>query len=336
MANVDATPTTTLSHQSPPVAPRDDVRRNETSESPTTIGRVTENLRPVDKSSSIMEHPAVARAADLSDPTSKEATPNSSTRDESQSEAATYSTRSRNRSSTARPNYADDVEMDFEIPIAKHHVRAEKRRSGSAEVATQPVTARESKGPTIRLYTNANSADGAPKASTSTKSAKPAVPSATVAPVERKKRKYERHTVAHAAEITESRSAPGAPKDIPGTSQFFATPNGDTQVPPPKKRKTGDDVAKNTNTSQVVRHGPRETCMITFENNGLIVKDGKLVADDGSTYSANGEFRGVLVASRDMSTTKAKNTDYFQIMYISSASHRVTLTTSVVSWTSTI
>lgn len=302
MADADIAPAVTPQHASIYIGPSNGGQHNDQPDTSASITDSTESANHPLNVPSAMENPAILRAASLSGPASKETTPNSSARDESQSESAAYSTRSRNRSTTTRPNYADDVEMDFEMPVAKPGTYADKRRSASSEIPAKTAPNSESKGPMIRLYTNSSAANGAAKPISSTKLPKPATSSTPDINSERKKRKYERQSIGHAADHSEGRSASGAAKDaIPGTSQFFAAPNGNAEAPPPpKKRKTGDDVNKSSLDSYHRRHEPRETSLITFEKHGSILKGGKLVADDGSTYSANGTLlRGCFVASRD-------------------------------------
>ena len=100
--------------------------------------------------------------------------------------------------------------------------------------------------------------------------------------------------------------SPQLPKEppIPGMSTFSANPNGHTPPTAPKKRKNAANHGNHTGqtTSVASTHlsakwapftqalsGPRETNMLTFEKSKAILKNGKLVADDGTVVAVNGQ-----------------------------------------------
>ncbi|KAK4962352.1 hypothetical protein LTR28_004514, partial [Elasticomyces elasticus] len=164
-----------------------------------------------------------------------------------------YGTRSRNRTGNARPNYAEDQEMDFEL------------------AAPQANTAIAEPAATRLLFRPQQSAETrhTPEAS------------------------FNRFVAVNTNGIPPQPSA--AKEPIPGTSKFSAVPS--------KKRKaagnsttTGSTSAGPAFTSQAVvrkslsasnTHPVRETNMMTFEKSRAVLKDGKLVADDGTAIAVN-------------------------------------------------
>lgn len=181
--------------------------------------------------------------------------------DGARSVASAYGTRSRNRTGASRPNYAEDNgdNADFlEVDPAKGTV---------APTWTEP----EVKVPCI-------------------KEPSPQVPVA---------RRPLPTTMADPIIAT--------PKDyIPGTSTFSAVPTTASAAPPSKKRKaaglsTNGSTTYNAQASgQAKLRQPRgmstnalgviDSNMLSFENCGGQPRDGKLVADDGTVLTVNGEL----------------------------------------------
>lgn len=156
-------------------------------------------------------------------------TPNPESKDDAS--ATHYGTRSRNRPSSSRPNYAEDVEMEF-------------------EQAPQP--------PQIRKGDGSQS------------------PSST-------------------SQKRNASAGNNGNSPIPGTSTFSANPN----VNVPKKRKAaGGNSTQPTQPSSGTRRAAanlssqskegRLSNMYSFERCGGRLKNGKLVADDGTAFCVNG------------------------------------------------
>ncbi|KUL86168.1 hypothetical protein ZTR_08443 [Talaromyces verruculosus] len=183
--------------------------------------------------------------------------------------AAPYSTRSRGRREGApRPNYAEDVEMDFELtspaPGTKSAANSTKRSTAISSVNGSPSVATDSeKGPAA-----------------STRKGQSAAANATT-----------NGTQANAA----------AKEPIPGTSTFSANAtnsnNASSASSASRKRKQPPSGATGANPSGSAKrvlsstsgykHDIRLSSMMTFENSGARLRNGKLKADDGTTLEVN-------------------------------------------------
>ncbi|KAL1603721.1 putative PHD type zinc finger protein with BAH domain-containing protein [Paraconiothyrium brasiliense] len=179
--------------------------------------------------------------------------------------AAPYGTRSRNRPERkSRVNYAEDVEMDFEMapdptngngsePPSRGSAATESAQSAGAggkkgAGAGQGNASWGASGPNAKdIPSNANT----PGTSTFTAS-----PAATPAPQPQPKRR--KNAASHA---TNASHANGAAPSQPA--------------------------AKRAQNAVAVGSSQRETNMLTFENSGARLKDGCLVADDGQTVAIN-------------------------------------------------
>ncbi|TKA63533.1 hypothetical protein B0A49_11314 [Cryomyces minteri] len=176
-----------------------------------------------------------------------------------------YGTRSRNRTGNPRPNYAEDRDADMELDLrttfAAVNGASKKRAVASASVSLSPSGGEDRRSP-------------APVASKFT-------------------------AVNGAGQVPHPHSAPR--DTIPGTSSFSANPSGDVAPPPSKKRKAAGNAhtvesGGNLHTpSAVVRRAAnakpagdeRATNMMLFEKTGARLKNGKLVADDGTSIAIN-------------------------------------------------
>jgi hypothetical protein len=163
-----------------------------------------------------------------------------------------YGTRSRNKPASARPNYAEDVEMDFEQAPPQTRNR-EVSSSGSP-----PTTSRHSPTPASSQKRAVSNSNGW--------------------------------------------SSVNNNSSIPGTSTFAANPNANA----PKKRKpaASSSAAQNGNFAQsaqassVSRRANASTQlkenslsnMYSFENCQAKLKNGKLIADDGTVFCVNGRW----------------------------------------------
>lgn len=171
------------------------------------------------------------------------------------SAAGPYGTRSRGRNAP-RPNYAEDrdIDMDFEAAPTK----AAKRNSGVPPNST----------------VNGSKSDS--------EKSSPAQPRKS---------------------LTNGASSNAAPKEsIPGTSSFSARPDDVNGTASLRKRKhtagtpnssssTGGNAAKRQFTLPPGESDGRHfTNMVSFEASPPFLKDGKLTADDGTTFAVNGWF----------------------------------------------
>lgn len=173
---------------------------------------------------------------------------------ESSSSAAPYGTRSRNR--VSRPNYAEDreVEMDFEARVSID-------QDGVQKIAHFPPWESSTDTPLIPVPIGLSSATNASKAAT--------------------------------------------PKDyIPGTSTFSSNATLTATAPSYKKRKAntqsgpmqdGNSSTTNGTNSTIMRNNQaslnspatKESFMLSFENCGSLLRNGKLVSDDGTILETN-------------------------------------------------
>jgi hypothetical protein len=204
-----------------------------------------------------VSQPMTASTSSSSNPSLKDATT-----------ASPYGTRSRNRAGVSRPNYAEDreTEMEFEVqPAGEDDTRKVVRASAGDPRSTttqDPATIR--RGTQVDYNTNGQvlSKDHIP--GTSTFSANPA---AAVATQPSKKRK-----------------ANGQP--VPSSAN--------TLLPIINSASSGSQT--NTRRTSIATQsvtGVRETNMLSFENCAGRLKDGKLVADDGTTLGVNGMQRPI-------------------------------------------
>jgi hypothetical protein len=202
-----------------------------------------------------VSQPMTASTSSSSNPSLKDATTGT---------ASPYGTRSRNRAGTSRPNYAEDreTEMEFEIqPAGEDDIRKVVRASaGDPRSTTLPDPATIRREPQADYNTNGQilSKDHIP--GTSTFSANPA---AVVATQPSKKRK-----------------ANGQP----------ATSSANTLLPIINSASSSSQT--NTRRASIATQsvtGFRESNMLSFENCAGRLKNGKLVADDGTTLGVNGK-----------------------------------------------
>ncbi|KAI9931605.1 putative PHD type zinc finger protein with BAH domain-containing protein [Aspergillus wentii] len=170
---------------------------------------------------------------------------------------APYGTRSRGRNAP-RPNYAEDRDIDMDLEVANPGSKSSKRSSGVAPNNT----------------INGSKPEGEKTTSSNTRKSLTAVNGAT--------------------------STPSAKESIPGTSSFSAKPDdGNSSSNSSRKRKQPASTPNNSNTTNGnaakkifttapgIVQGQSETNMVTFENSGARLKDGKLKADDGTTFAVN-------------------------------------------------
>lgn len=176
--------------------------------------------------------------------------------------AAPYSTRSRGRNGAPRPNYAEDIEMDFELtspaPSAVKAVSNSAKQSANGSPARAPDSEKGPAASTRKNQATANSAQ----------------PNAA------------------------------AKEAIPGTSTFSASVtsnNGSSASAASRKRKqppNGTNSNGSAKKQQLAAPGPKRDIrlsnMMTFENCGARLKNGKLKADDGTVLEVNGKILFVI------------------------------------------
>lgn len=178
-----------------------------------------------------------------------------------------YGTRSRNRTGNARPNYAEDRELDAEFESGSGRkpqaggisVTPSQAQPGENDKSVGVSTRRSSttiSGPTASKATATNvSKDGLPGMSSFSLNPDPSI---TSLPVTSKKRK-----------------TPGS-----GVSQSATLPTSGHSVSHGTTRRA---------TTVASSGSYRETNMLSFENCKGYLKNGKLKADDGTILGVNGK-----------------------------------------------
>jgi len=221
-----------------------------------------------------------------------------SSKDDDGPESAPYGTRSRNRTNVTRPNYREEPDMEVEYASLKLDNAAPRRLTPPNEYQVGGMASLLPASGGWRAA-NVNPLNGY----ATTSEASTPVLTAEVAP-ERKKRKYERH----APKVQQNRNSPANGKEsaIPGTSQFYAAPNGSSEAPPTKKRKAINGQAMQaaspatppaaSATTTLAAARPTKLAMrvsgvVSFEKSGYLLNSkGQLVSDDGEAYSVDGTF----------------------------------------------
>jgi hypothetical protein len=215
---------------------------------------------------------------------------NPSVRDVTGETASPYGTRSRNRTGQARPNYAEDKDIDMEL-FESYPERKEEgpKKSSLRQSASLSNAGQDSRGPTAA----AAAATAAATASATTAAAASA----------RKRGSSE-----------EGKNSPlTAAKDQGPASQTSSTtpPASVGSSQPSKKRKAtaqpssggGPHHFQSQLTAQVsaangslrrAGGGFPETNMLSFDNCNAKPKHGKLVADDGTVLEVNGRDRLII------------------------------------------
>jgi hypothetical protein len=205
--------------------------------------------------SSTPQDPADAVNDAPAQPITASASPSEATVTEPPSTSATpapYGTRSRGRNAAPRPNYAEDRDIDVDLEI--HNPAAKSNRRG---------------GPSSNLTNGAK-------------------------PESEKSGARKSLTAANGSNSTAAKDG------IPGTSSFLAKPD-DTASSSNSSRKrkqpgslttnaTNENAAKKVFTAAPgVAAGQSDSNMVTFDDRGAYLKDGKLTADDGTTFAVNGQ-----------------------------------------------
>lgn len=225
--------------------------------------------------------------------------PVENSKDDDATESAPYGTRSRNRVNSTRPNYTEEPDLDFEYAIVEPE-NSSTKRSTVTEIQTQ--FRQDGDSATLPATGGWRAANGH-AAHQHLVTSEASTPQPTIEPPpERKKRKYERH--APKVSANQSRASPTSGKEgaIPGTSHFSVNPNGSSEAPPAKKRKTTTVHPANASSpatppaavvpaGRPTRFAIRVSGVVSFEKcKYLLNNKGQLVADDGDIYSVDGTF----------------------------------------------
>lgn len=176
-------------------------------------------------------------------------TPNSpeAVADSANGSATAYGTRSRGRNAP-RPNYAEDRDLDADIDLSAPNSKSAKRNSGAPN--------------------NANGANLDEKTSSAPRKS-----------------------------LSNGQNANGAKDAIPGTSSFSARPDDVNGSNLRKRKQPASTPSSTPNSGGAVKkiftsppgdsEGGYFTNMVSFENSGPYLQDGKLIADDGTTFALN-------------------------------------------------
>lgn len=177
--------------------------------------------------------------------------------------AVPYGTRSRNRVGGARPNYAEDRDIDTEYELVASMSRSgsSKRPPSNNRGATSPSTDNDrATGVNTRRHATTNGSNTAPQ----TKESIPGTSSFSANPS------------SNSYTATKKRKQPGSHHSTPASS----TPNT-TSLSSTKKFIAPANVSTEYQKTHVQN-------MLTFNNCQAYLKQGKLKADDGTILGPNG------------------------------------------------
>jgi len=164
-------------------------------------------------------------------------------------DAATYGTRSRNRGGNARPNYAEDQEMDLDLSSTA--TTKKKGSGGQAPALLNPEAVERVATPT--QFTPVNS-----------KTAKESTPSAAA-------------PAAATSHISKKRKAAGAVPNHSHTPPASATPAPASAASRKSTTLGSSSLTRETNMMTFTKH---RSCLN---------KKGELIADDGTKLAVNGK-----------------------------------------------
>ncbi|EUC36645.1 hypothetical protein COCCADRAFT_2301 [Bipolaris zeicola 26-R-13] len=181
--------------------------------------------------------------------------------------ASSYGTRSRGRPGRSRPNYAEDAEMDFEVPAASANGNVSDPPSRSSVAPdsghASSVSGKKGSGPA-----QGNGSWGNSGSNTKDSAANPTAPS----------------TSATAASTQSSTLQPQPPTKRRKNAAASAANGSHASATAPSQAgaKRGSQAG-----TMVAASSARESNMMTFENTAAILKNGRLEADDGQTVSVS-------------------------------------------------
>ena len=189
-----------------------------------------------------------------------------------------YGTRSRQRSTAQRINYAEDKDNDMDFEYTNNAPATSNTRSSNASVANAPDTASNTTITAIGMSTRSH---GVSAGSSSRRSS----------------------TVANQTQAAVSQPSPPPPPPPPAATNATANSRKrkSTAAPPPVATSTTATLTNGTSTRPSARSNDRAkerqkmrdalTHQVTFEKYGgaFLSKGGYLEADDGTRLSVNGE-----------------------------------------------
>jgi hypothetical protein len=233
------------------------------------------------------------------------------------SQPSPYGTRSRNRTGAARPNYAEDKDLDLDIydaysqrkeddakklttkqtgasstpaPANPPQPPAPRSGNGSSRKPLPDDSGRQANGTKDPQHQNPSQQPSAPAPAPASTSAPSSASASASAPAP------------SPAGVNGTSTANGAPKgkkrkaaDAASTASGSQTPsgsNGALSSSAMQKRLGASGHASGSATPSGGGYG--ETNLLTFEGSKSRPKDGKMVADDGTVLAVNGKLAGAL------------------------------------------
>jgi hypothetical protein len=191
-------------------------------------------------------------------PSTATTTAHTTPKDAASSIAAPYGTRSRNRPAGSRPNYAEDVEMDFEMAPTSPKLASARHADPVSRSSDSPVLKETGQNTGKKSMGNANPGWAAVNASDST------------------------------SQIPGTSTFAAGPN---GNTAGTVSKRRKAQATQPMSNGTHSSVATAPQTAHRRPHYSRETNMMTFERSqALLNKHGYLEADDGAVLKPNGKF----------------------------------------------
>lgn len=188
-----------------------------------------------------------------------------------------YGTRSRHKPDSSRPNYAEDVEMDFEVPIP-HTTNNTHSNAATTNVASRKVSIASESKASHRAAENDNNASlrGGSRRSLGGRTDSPSISISAKGPATST-------TGSLNAVGTQSSTNSKKRKAPSGGDKIGHNGHGNSQPAP-----SHATAAVTRRSSAIISASRRETNMMTFEKSKAMLKNGKLEADNGLTLSING------------------------------------------------
>ncbi|KAK2746761.1 putative PHD type zinc finger protein with BAH domain-containing protein [Onygenales sp. PD_40] len=218
--------------------------------------------KPIPAVNGLQSQPMTATTSSASSPVSDAALQNNTT--SSSTAAVPYGTRSRNRVGGARPNYAEDrdVDTEFELVTSSSRAGGSKRASSGLNYSSGSPSADNERVTVLntRRRDTTNGSNAAPP----TKEAIPGTSSFSANP-----------NGNHSTTVSKKRKQPGSHQTTPASS----TPSNST-FQSSKKFIVPANVPVDSQKSNTRN-------MMTFHNSRACLKQGKLKADDGTILSPN-------------------------------------------------
>ncbi|KAI9040070.1 DNA-binding E3 ubiquitin-protein ligase SNT2 [Aspergillus affinis] len=255
------------SDRSPPQKSQQHVSPDSPSGAPVAAGQRRMPTPGQSSRTESADSPTPQGAATVNDPPTQlmatSASPSEAAGTEPPSTSATpapYGTRSRGRNAAPRPNYAEDRDIDMDLEASQPAIKSGKRTSGVNPNANN---------------TPNGSKQEAEKSTLSSSNAR------------------KNQTAVNGANV-----AFAAKDSIPGTSSFSAKPEETGGSSTSRKRKqpasssstntpNGNATKKVFTTAPGATQGHGESNMVSFESRGAYLEDGKITADDGTTFAVN-------------------------------------------------